>query len=242
MHNAHVSLEGPKGANQDSVLPPMSVGGRVFAAVADGVGGQADGKFASETAVLAVKETLETTQISSLKDVFDHAHKQLVEAASKFPLSRNMATTLTVVQIASGHVEVGHVGDSRVYHLRANGLVSRTIDQTEVAELVRQNVFTPEEALRYPRRNVLLSSLSASRGFDFYTTNFDVQPGDMILLCTDGFYNTVRKAELIEIFHRATDAEEFVRQAEALASQRGIRDDASLVVMAFENAEGPAVN
>jgi serine/threonine protein phosphatase PrpC len=231
MDSAQFSLTGPKGRNQDSLLPPLLVNGAVIAAVADGVGGHADGQFASETAIKAIVSFFEREPQGPLASAFQFARNRLIEAASQFPLSRSMATTLSLVRIVEQTAELGHVGDSRVYHLRGTGLVSRTVDQTEVAELVRQNVFSPEEALRYPRRNVLLSSLSVDTQFDFFSTSFEVRDGDGIVLCTDGLYNTVKKADFIESYRSTSTAEEFTASVEELAKKRGTRDDATLITM-----------
>ncbi len=213
------------------MLPPISVDGIVLAAVADGVGGHADGQFASETAIKAVLTSFERTPRKELSSAFQYAREQLIDAANQFPLSRSMATTLSVVRVEGYKVDVGHVGDSRVYHLRGSGLVSRTVDQTEVAELVRQNVFSPEEALRYPRRNVLVSSLSIESGFDFYGESFETSAGDGLVLCSDGLYNCIKKAELISQFCSTSSAQEFVENVKRMASDRGVRDDATLVAL-----------
>lgn len=231
MHSAYFSIPGPKGANQDSLLPPLEVEGQTLAAVADGVGGHADGKFASETAIAAAREFFERSPSAPLVELFNFARERIAEEVSKFPLSRTMATTLSVVRLTGEGIEVGHVGDTRVYHLRHSGLVSRTVDQTEVAELVRTKVFTPEEALRYPRRNVLLSSLSAIDQFDFYGCAFEALAGDAIILCSDGLYNTIKKSELIDFFQQTGSAQEFADAIAICANDRGVKDDASVVVM-----------
>src|SRR3546814_5436694 len=61
------------------------------------------------------------------------------------------------------NARVGHVGDSRIYHLRGSGLVTRTKDQTEVQHLIDEGILTPERAKMYPRKNVLLSAISRDR-------------------------------------------------------------------------------
>jgi PPM family protein phosphatase len=231
MDSAYVSITGPKGSNQDSLLAPATMNGITIAGVADGVGGHADGKFASETAIDAIAKFVENDPNAGLQNAFIFARQAIVQAAARFPLSASMATTLSVVRISEDKAEVGHVGDSRVYHLRDDGLLSRTVDQTEIAELVRQNVFTPEEALRYPRRNVLLSSLAVNSMFDFYQTVFQTSSGDAIVICTDGLYNSVRKSEFIRHFRETETAQEFVDAVVEEGSDRGFRDDATIIVV-----------
>jgi serine/threonine protein phosphatase PrpC len=231
MDSASFSVPGPKGSNQDSFLPPFSAEEFTVAAVADGVGGQADGRLASSTVIEAIHDFLRREPAAPLESAFASARESLARVCEKYPLARNMATTLSLVRWKGSRFEVGHVGDTRVYHIRDSGLISRTKDQTEIAELVRQNVFTPEEARRYPRKNILLSSLSADRPFEFYNTWFETEPGDIVVLCSDGLYNSVRKSELIQMASLWRDASEFAVNVRTALNENGVRDDATFIVI-----------
>lgn len=142
-----------------------------------------------------------------------------------------MATTLSVVYISDHVVKVGHVGDSRVYHIRGNGIVTRTADQTELAELLKQNVLTAEQAKRYPRRNVLLSYLGPDSDFNLIETDFRVEEGDFLVLLTDGVYNEIRKSELVKLCTNSANATNFAERVKDLLEATGVRDDSSLVAI-----------
>lgn len=78
-----------------------------------------------------------------------------------------MATTLTVAFIKNKQMHVVHAGDSRLYVIRGMGLKQLTIDDTEVNKLVSEGVLSKEEALVYPRKNILTNALGIKDGFTY---------------------------------------------------------------------------
>ena len=110
-----------------------------------------------------------------------------------------MGTTLSLVSIHGNLAKLGHVGDSRVYHLRNEGIISRTVDQTEVQELIERGVLSKANARRYSRRNVLLSVLSPDRDYRLLEDSFEIKEGDRLLLITDGVSSKVLAKELRDL-------------------------------------------
>lgn len=231
MKAAAFSIPGPKGSNDDRYLEPVEFDGRFIAAVADGVGGKAGGGRAAEIAIQVLRDSDRDSSSASFESLFHRACLLMRQEAENCPDWKKMATTMSAVRIADRFVEVAHVGDSRVYHLRKKGLVTRTKDQTEVAELVRQNVLSPRQAARYPRKNVILSYLSPNDDFELVRAEFSVMPGDVIIILTDGVYSAIKKTDFVEARSSTKDIGEFVESVKELVELRQPRDDSSLVAI-----------
>lgn len=137
------------------------------------------------------------------------------------------STTLSVCLLIGERAIVGHVGDTRIYHLRGAGIQSRTRDQTEVERLIEEGILSPERALRYPRRHVLLSALSGDGDFHLQRSEFDVLVGDRVLLLSDGVYRQVTKREIAGLSEEHRQVPPFVHALKGLLASRGLVDDAS---------------
>jgi PPM family protein phosphatase len=107
--------------------------------------------------------------------------------AAEDPERAGMGTTVTAALLGDGgRLELMHVGDSRAYLLRAGELRQLTEDHSVVAELVRRGSIAPEEAEVHPQRNVITRALGAEDGVEVDRTEVSLEPGDVIVLCTDG--------------------------------------------------------
>jgi serine/threonine protein phosphatase PrpC len=143
--------------------------------VADGVGGLKSGELASKSALESIKTVVGTTtnnllrnSISSilignslLEQIFQTANSVVYEKTIK--LSNKMATTLAVVSINNRKSYIAHVGDSRVYLYRNEGLKQVTRDHSLVAELIENGSISQEQARNHPRRNVITRALGAHK-------------------------------------------------------------------------------
>lgn len=229
VESAFFSIDGPKGQNDDRFLDLAPTENGWIAAVADGVGGNVGGARAAELALAALQNVAAGPRL--YRDAFRDACGRMRVEAVRHPELARMATTLSAVYISDSTARIGHVGDSRIYHLRGEGIVTRTQDQTEVAELLRQNVLTPGQARRYPRRNVIISYLGPDADFDLFESEFPVETGDKLLLITDGVYKEVRKSELVNLNVNCGTVSQFVREIEEMLVGRGVSDDSTLVAI-----------
>jgi protein phosphatase len=160
--------------------------------VCDGMGGAAAGEIASSIAVDEVLQHLS-------------AHRQdeapLPELAEKAVCAANMAifsraqrnyrlagmgTTLVALVVQERHVWVLNVGDSRCYRLRQGSLEQLTLDHSLVEEQVRIGRMSRSEALRSPLRNVITRALGTQNCVTPDCFEFQSEPGDLFLLCSDG--------------------------------------------------------
>ncbi|MBP7999102.1 MAG: Stp1/IreP family PP2C-type Ser/Thr phosphatase [Chloroflexi bacterium] len=149
-----------------------------------------------------------------------------------------MATTMVAVVIAGDRAIFANVGDSRGYHFRDGAIKQITKDQSLVAKLLEEGAITPEEAENHPRRNVILGSLGSEDeiGVDLFTIM--VEPGDHLLLCSDGLTNYVRDKELAEII-RGNTLEEAPQLMISLANARGGGDNISVVLIRINHTNLP---
>jgi PPM family protein phosphatase len=229
--SAYFSRSGPKRDNQDSVLPLLEVGGSYWAAIADGMGGHAGGAIASRTATDALRAKIELNKEVEIPRLFSFVHEMLSAAARQRPDLQGMGTTLSLIRIFEGKGFVGHVGDSRIYHLRGNGLVDRTIDQTEVEQLIQRGVLNRANARQYARRNILLSVLSPEKTYDLHEETFDIKKGDRLILLTDGVSSKLLRQEIRDLSLEYSNAEEFCRVLASRIDERAPRDDFSAICL-----------
>ncbi len=228
---ATFSMAGRKGENQDAILAPRNIAGYWLTAIADGVGGAAGGAVASGLAIAAVDNTVTRSPFVDLPTLFDQVRADLAERAQVDPSLAKMATTLTVCRIRDNRCEIGHVGDTRLYHLRGGGIQTRTRDQTEAQELVDAGVLKPDEVRRYARRNVLLSSISPNREYSLFQTEFYVTTGDIVILTTDGVHGLIQRRELRDLAVASGSSQSLVSSIRQEIERRGPIDDYSSVVM-----------
>lgn len=169
--------------------------------VADGVGGNEGGEIASkkaiETFIKSFRYNYTGDMISDvILECFNETHEEIIKLTKNNDKVSNMATTLTVACISNSKVNIGHVGDSRAYLVRKNGIKQLTDDDTEVNELLTKGLITKTEAMNYPRKNILTNAVGIKKDFEVELTSFDLQANDRLLLSTDGFYSAITKEEI----------------------------------------------
>ena len=213
--------------------------------VADGVGGIKGGKLASGTAVEALAEHIGQTIgcyynfdvekehefLEQLERAVEHSHERVREALVRD--GRGPATTLTLVALVWPRAYVVHVGDSRVYYLRRGRLKQLTRDQTAYEELVDQGVMTEEQARRAGLRNVLTSALGAQIKPSIGLV--DLEPGDALLLCTDGLTKHVPDDEIALMLGADESAEATAKRLVDITLARGASDNVTVIVGRFNS-------
>ncbi|TPG11967.1 PP2C family protein-serine/threonine phosphatase [Sphingomonas oligophenolica] len=210
---ASFSNVGPRKANEDRLLSPTgSCLDAVLVAIADGIGGAKGGAEAASIAIEAASAV--GPDPGHLEDIFRAAARTIADLGRADPEKIKAGTTLSVATIINGRVDVAHVGDTRIYHLRGRGLNALTQDQTEIAELVRRGVFTESQARRYPRRNVLLSALTASREYEIYRSYANIEPGDRLLLLSDGVHGRVKRGAILNLSLKNTSVSGWLNDIE----------------------------
>ena len=164
-----------------------------------------------------------------------HANKE-VYTASRTPGGkgrRGMGCTAECVYIDNRNLIVGHVGDSRTYHLSQGRLLQLTRDQTLVNRLVELGQLSEAEAENHPRKNELQQAIGGQPDVMPGVYNARIKRGDWILVCSDGLTNHIPTADLEKMLTReaAYSAEEAARRLLNLVNLRGATDNATIVVI-----------
>ncbi len=224
---------GPRERNEDRYLEPAALSGSaMLVAIADGMGGAAGGGDAASIAIEATRAA--GPDLSRLERIFSDSIDAIRSRAAAAPELARMGTTLSVAVLIDGLVHVAHVGDTRVYHLRGSGLNNLSEDQTEIAELVRRGVFNEREAKRYPRRNVLLSALTASGEYTIHRSKAELKPGDRILLLSDGVHQRVMRGGIINSSVAHSTLKDFVDDIEQRVIANKPTDNFSALALQIE--------
>jgi len=222
--------------NEDSYRIDESSG--VFV-VADGMGGHAAGEVASSIAADAALRTLNSARSRASDDLtgsiyaaFSEAQRQIVECCNGDPRTRGMGTTLTVACLgSSGSLHVGHVGDSRLYRLHRGVLMQLTHDHTWVQQEIEAGRLLPAAARNHPFAHMLTRVLSADERCSPDFIEAEVEPGDVLLLCSDGLYNHLGDGPLSALLAADVAIDEVVGQLIRAANHAGGRDNITAVLV-----------
>jgi serine/threonine protein phosphatase PrpC len=216
-----------RSANEDDyLLASAAAPDFLFAGIADGMGGLAGGAEASRTALRAIAAVaLEAAGggdvAAAVRDGFDAAARRVAETSATVPALRDMGTTATVLCLADGQAHVGHVGDTRLYRLRAGALDRLTVDH----------------AVREPDNRLTRCIGAGGRTVAVDQRAVATAPGDRFVLLSDGVWSVLGEGALLRLAGRgepAAVAEALVGQALALGSA----DNATAVVVDVAAAAG----
>ncbi len=213
--------------NEDSyVVDPQLA----LVAVADGMGGHRGGDVASTTALDAFHASF--TSNGGMRDAVRAANDAVIERSTNEAQLRGMGTTLTAGVLGEdGTLLVGHVGDSRAYLLRAGALTRITTDHSLVEELMTAGELTEEEAERDPRRSMITRALGLEPDLEVDLYPVALQPGDRVLLCSDGLTTMVREDEIEKILVDEPDADAAARQLIEAANAAGGLDNITVLLL-----------
>jgi PPM family protein phosphatase len=218
--------------------------GTLFA-VADGMGGASAGQLASR---LAVRTLFNQVHVSTdvhpmlddetvegiILDAVDTANRRIFSESSSAREAEGMGTTLTLAFEIRGRIVIGHVGDSRAYLLRKEGIGQLTQDQTLVASKVLSGELTEIEARRHPNRNLLLQALGAQPEVKPALSQWvPLHPWDVLLLCSDGLHDQMEADEIYATVAESPNISEAAAALVELANQRGGPDNITVVLAQF---------
>ncbi len=208
----------------------------------DGMGGARAGELASSLAVKAfvnrVYERLNTPE----RRRFDY-HRLLQEACDEangaaYTYSHfseeyeGMGTTLVGGVIKNrGNGYIINVGDSRAYLISRRGIRQITRDHSLVEDLVEMGAITRDQARTHPRRNVITRALGSPEPVEGDIFEFTLQPGEVLLLCSDGLSNTVEDEQLQQVCLEEKTAEAICSRLMQLALDRGASDNVTMIAV-----------
>ncbi|MGM1050321.1 protein phosphatase [Paenibacillus uliginis N3/975] len=208
INTVHVSHVGRvRQVNEDSVLIRHLEHGYTLGIVADGMGGHLAGDTASKLAVQTVAEDLSSLEPdmsmdgirAALSDAILHANEVIYQEASADERLHNMGTTIVAVLLRGHEGYIGHIGDSRAYKISTGQVIRLTDDHTLVNELFKSGQITEEELESHPRKNVLIRALGTDIDVSVELSPVAIEAGEVLLLCSDGLSNPVRRDRIGQI-------------------------------------------
>ena len=216
--HAHLSLKGDRDENQDRATV-LFANGVSCLIVSDGMGGHEGGALAAQVTIDSLSDSFLHARLPLLDPLgFLHlaigrAHSSVAELGHALPVAERPRATCAICLVQDGAAYWGHVGDSRVYHLREGNVLTRTRDHSHVEDLVRKGRITPVEARHHPLRNFVEYCLGGTQELTEMTLGRR-QPlarGDVLLLCTDGLWGGFDDQDIGHPFRSGAPTEEAVK-------------------------------
>jgi len=212
-------------------------------AVADGVGGHDKGEVASRLAIETMTAGFRSAiagepHAALLQRLVQAANLQVYEAGrSASPGGVNMATTVVACALRYDRAAIAHVGDSRCYLVRRGHASLLTRDHTLVNDQVRLGILSAKEAVSSERRHLLSRSVGADMFVGVDTSDHQVLPGDLLVLCSDGLHGALETAEIGSAVARASDLRGAADRLVALANERDGSDNISVQLIRVRSVE-----
>ena len=214
--------------------------------VADGMGGHASGQDASRLAIQTIVDRV-LPRLSGNEQLADDALTELlangVKEANLAVHQRNiedradMGTTMTAALIVGAMAYIANVGDSRTYlYRRPEGLKKITNDHSVVASLVEAGIIKPDDIYTHPKRNQIYRSLGEKPVIDVDSFTVLLQPGDKLLLCSDGLWDMVRDPAIEQILSTVPDPSQTGNALIKAALEGGGEDNVSVIVVHINEA------
>lgn len=231
------SAQGMRPNNEDRFVADAS---RDVFLVADGMGGQEQGEKASSMAAdilpRAVRIRLDShiDPSQAVMQALWEANRAILEASRHQAEGRRMGTTAVLALRQDDRVYVAGLGDSRAYLIRGDSVEQLTIDHTIADALLRNGVLTPDQARQSPYRHVLYKFLGCADLSDSDEVRpFKPEPGDRLVLASDGLTNFVTLDDLRQGAVRFGDPDAWANELVTLALERGSNDNVTCVVVDF---------
>jgi protein phosphatase len=222
--------------NDDSFVADPEAG--IFA-VADGIGGRPGASSASRAAVSSLVRRLGEGAGAGplgpqgLRSAVAAVNADVIAVGQADPALTGLGTTLSALVLADGTAWLLHLGDSRVYRLRAGGLDRLTRDHTVAQELVRLNRLRPEEAASHPLRGMLSRFLGSATDAEPDVEALPLVPDESFLVLTDGLCSVLDEEELgrLAAAARPSGMEAVCRALVAEALRRHPTDNLTVVAV-----------
>jgi len=231
--------------NEDAVYGEAALG---LAILADGMGGYNAGEVASGMATTLLASTFAGIVPTCQPQALDAngelvAHQQLVaqigaansaiyNAAQSQPQYAGMGTTLVFAWFYDNRLTLAHVGDSRLYRLRDDDFRQLTKDHSLLQEQLDSGMITAEEARYSQNKNLVTRALGVDPQVEVEINDFDVRPGDIYLLCSDGLNDMVEDEEMaLTLQALGANLGLAAEQLVQMANDNGGRDNVSVILV-----------
>lgn len=214
--------------NEDAFVDRSDIG---VWAVADGAGGHGAGDVASAAATAALADLppgLSAAEVlAQVRLRLAAVHAELQRRAGEQPDGNLLATTIVVLMIRADHFACLWAGDSRAYLLRAGQLMRMTVDHSLVQEMVASGSLAPEDAESHPQANIITRAIGSQDALQLDKVAGHVEPGDRVLLCTDGLFKALPEARIAQMLQDGHGPEDLLQAA----LDAGARDNVTALLV-----------
>ena len=210
---AKVSALGDRADNQDRAAIVVADEAGIML-VFDGMGGHENGAQAAEIGLKVVQESFVAADLP----LFDpqgflymsmaRAHDEVVKIGSDLAVDFRPRATCAICLVQENGSWWGHIGDSRIYHMRQGQLVTRSRDHSHVEVLIQEGAITEEEALDHPMRNFVECCIGGDAPVPdmSITRKMPLEHGDVLLACTDGLWSGISDEEIADVATNTADS------------------------------------
>jgi serine/threonine protein phosphatase PrpC len=226
-----------RSTNQDSIFVDNENGCFV---VADGMGGHRGGDIASQKAVQTIAEKTKNKYFpikNFLLDLVTSCNKNIFDIAAENEELSGMGTTMTVCLLENKQLCIAHVGDSRAYLIHEQQIFQLTKDHTLVQEKINLGIYSREQALKDPQKNVLIKTVGYEESVEIDYYQVSIEPKDLILICSDGLFGKLSDLEILEIISKQkineTTIKTAVNELINAANLNGGQDNISAILIAL---------
>lgn len=229
--------------NEDRFAGEVFSADFAYGVVCDGLGGENAGGVASAIACEEIRRMLENSYRPGLdqrsiymilESAVATANAMVFDKAAQDPASMGgMGTTACVAIVCQGTAYLANVGDSRGYLLRGGELQQLTVDHTQAQLLFERGELSREELAHHPARNSLTRAVGVEREVAADYSQHSLEPGDALLLCSDGLYAMLDPTTLRECLRQSLCRDDGKCLIDA-ANSRGGRDNITAVIIWYE--------
>ena len=215
--------------------------------VADGMGGAQAGERASQltvqTVVAQVSQAGDEAGLAALVRGAEKANANVRWEASQHPELAGMGTTLVAVIVRPPKAFIVNIGDSRAYLQGRGGFEQVTTDHSWVNEVGKTLGLTDEQLKVHPYRNALTKAVGAEDEIEVEGFELDLQPDDVLLLCSDGLHGVTGDGPLVDIMGGNSSLEQKCQALIDAALESGAPDNVTAVLVENKgesDSTGPA--
>ena len=226
--------------NQDAYQIESLDRNTTLCVVCDGMGGAKSGNVASTLAVDVFVQEVKRTWVHGmdsekadqmLRNAVKLANFTVYDQAQQFEEFSGMGTTLVAVLVTGKYATIVNVGDSRAYSITGDSVQQLTTDHSLVQMMIARKELTPEQARTYPGKNLITRAIGTESVVECDIFHRRLEPGECLLLCTDGLSNMVDEQEILfEVVHGINKQSSGQRLLE-IAKNRGAPDNVTCVLL-----------
>jgi serine/threonine protein phosphatase PrpC len=234
----------------------------VFAIVSDGIGGHRAGEVAAEMVVETVSQAVAKSNaqypIQTLREAIMRSSQEISVESESDPEKKGMGATCACALIIGERLYTAYVGDSRIYLIRSSGIQQISIDHTWVQEAIDAGVIEPEEGKGHPNAHVIRRYLGSKQPVEPDTRlrlspsetaaqseanqGLLLQPGDQVILCSDGLTDLVSDTELLSTVQTTKEQPVALQDLVDLANQRGGHDNITVIALRLPALVPPSLS